>query len=156
MLAGSGVGCRVTFSDVRFWQTKLLSFKQKGCPTVPNSNPNIIPSGTPSPPENVHEVGVDRSGTLNCFPGRMKQPSRPENGVSTVTTRDVSVVPVSFVNSTMQPIFNSAEVIIKGCVGDSRVAEPQLPVPPPPISGSSASALVVLAESMISVNKTNK
>jgi len=130
---------------------------------MPNSKPNLVPFGTPSPPENVHEsvmIGMDGDATLNGeAPGRMKQPSTWLNGVSTVTTRDVSGAPVSFRKSTIQPKFTSPEVIVTICVGDIRstTAEPgQVPVPPPPISGSSASALVVLAESIISVNKTNK
>src|SRR5260370_2896631 len=130
---------------------------------VPNSSPKTPSSRTPAP-ENVHEFGAVSSATLNGeVPGRMKQLSRPENGVLTVTTRDVSTSPgptsplISFIKSTAQPIFNCASVIVKSCVGEFRITGPpaQLPLPPAPTSGSTTSALVVLPESIITVNNTN-
>src|SRR5260370_24048698 len=123
---------------------------------VPNSSPKTPSSRTPAP-ENVHESGAVSSATLNGeVPGRMKQLSRPKNGVLTVTTRDVGTSPgptsplISFIKSTVQPIFNPARGTEKDCVGDIRIpagTQAQLPLPPAPTFGSITSALVVLAES---------
>src|SRR5260370_26090056 len=119
---------------------------------VPNASRETPSYRTPGA-ENVHESGAVSSATLNGeVPGRMKQLSRPKNGVLTVTTRDVSTSPgptsplISFIKSTVQPIFNPARGTVKDCVGDIRITAGRtapLPPPPPPTLLSKTSSAVV-------------